>query len=74
MAYPFILQLQDEAALTLTCMEKCKDCGFEEVFMTKVDFLVKYDICTRYSLCSSLYFFLLVHVLLSHSLLLNSPY
>ncbi|KAI4381714.1 hypothetical protein MLD38_007764 [Melastoma candidum] len=43
-------ELQDEAALTLSCMEKCKDCGFEEVFMTKVDLPVKYDICMRLNL------------------------
>lgn len=41
------LQLQDEAALTLKCMEKCKDGGFEEIFMTKVDFPAKYDLCLR---------------------------
>ncbi|KAL0008130.1 hypothetical protein SO802_009632 [Lithocarpus litseifolius] len=32
------VQLQDEAALTLQCIEKCRDGGFEEIFMTKVDF------------------------------------
>lgn len=40
-------QLQDEAALTLKCMEKCRGGGFEEVFMTKIDYAVKYDYCMR---------------------------
>ncbi|MED6145906.1 hypothetical protein PIB30_029504 [Stylosanthes scabra] len=43
-------ELQDEAALTLKCMEKCKDGGFEEVFMTKIDYAVKYDYCMRLNL------------------------
>ncbi|MED6181320.1 hypothetical protein PIB30_018258 [Stylosanthes scabra] len=43
-------QLQDEAALTLKCMEKCRDGGFEEVFMTKIDYAVKYDYCMRLNL------------------------
>ncbi|XLR10635.1 hypothetical protein S83_038573 [Arachis hypogaea] len=43
-------QLQDEAALTLKCMEKCRDGGFEEVFMTKIDYAVKYDYCIRLNL------------------------
>ncbi|KAJ1388814.1 Zinc finger, GRF-type [Sesbania bispinosa] len=43
-------QLQDEAALTLKCMEKCRDGGFEEVFMTKIDYAVKYDYCMRINL------------------------
>ncbi|KAK7252913.1 hypothetical protein RIF29_37189 [Crotalaria pallida] len=43
-------QLQDEAALTLKCIEKCRDGGFEEVFMTKMDFAVKYDYCMRINL------------------------
>lgn len=41
------IQLQDEAALTLKCMEKCRDGGFEAVFMTKIDYAVKYDYCMR---------------------------
>jgi len=41
------IQLQDEAALTLKCMEKCRGGGFEEVFMTKIDYAVKYDYCMR---------------------------
>nr|POF25475.1 nucleolar protein 6 [Quercus suber] len=43
-------QLQDEAALTLQCIEKCKDGGFEEIFMTKVDSAAKYDYCIRLDL------------------------
>ncbi|CAF2032579.1 unnamed protein product [Brassica napus] len=39
-------ELQDEASSTLKCM-KLRDGGFEEVFMTKVDFPVKYDHCIR---------------------------
>ncbi|KAF8377927.1 hypothetical protein HHK36_031315 [Tetracentron sinense] len=41
------LELRDEAALTLKCIDKCRDGGFEEVFMTKVDFPAKYDYCIR---------------------------
>ncbi|KAM3729279.1 hypothetical protein ACB098_M003800 [Castanea mollissima] len=44
------VQLQDEAALTLKCIEKCRDGGFEEIFMTKVDFAAKYDYCIRLDL------------------------
>lgn len=40
-------QLQDEASLTLKCMEKLRDGGFEEIFMTKIDYPVKYDHCIR---------------------------
>ncbi|KAG4973352.1 hypothetical protein AAZX31_11G066800 [Glycine max] len=43
-------RLQNEATLTLRCMEKCRDCGFEEVFMTKIDYAVKYDYCMRINL------------------------
>ncbi|XP_019423401.1 PREDICTED: nucleolar protein 6 isoform X2 [Lupinus angustifolius] len=43
-------QLQEEAAMTLKCIEKCGDGGFEEVFMTKIDFAVKYDYCMRINL------------------------
>ncbi|MQL78687.1 hypothetical protein Taro_011122 [Colocasia esculenta] len=41
------LELQDEAALTLDCMNQCRDGGFEEIFMTKVDFPVKFDLFMR---------------------------
>ncbi|XP_028775663.1 nucleolar protein 6 isoform X2 [Neltuma alba] len=43
-------ELQDEAALTLKCLEKCKDGGFEEIFMTKIDYAAKYDYCIRINL------------------------
>lgn len=46
---PFLkFQLQDEAAMALACLEKCSNGGFEEVFMTKIDFAVRYDHCIRY--------------------------
>lgn len=44
------IELQEEAALTLKCMEKCKDGGFEEIFMTRVDYASKYDYCMRLNL------------------------
>ncbi|KAI8019409.1 Nucleolar protein 6 [Camellia lanceoleosa] len=44
------LGLQDEAALTLSCIDKCRDGGFDEVFMTKIDFPAKYDYCIRLNL------------------------
>uniref|UniRef100_A0A7N2M1W7 Nucleolar protein 6 n=1 Tax=Quercus lobata TaxID=97700 RepID=A0A7N2M1W7_QUELO len=44
------VELQDEAALTLKCIEKCRDGGFEEIFMTKVDSAAKYDYCIRLDL------------------------
>ncbi|VAI29528.1 unnamed protein product [Triticum turgidum subsp. durum] len=40
-------ELQDEAACTLNCLDKCRDGGFEELFMTKVDFGAKFDSCLR---------------------------
>ncbi|KAK4262169.1 hypothetical protein QN277_027756 [Acacia crassicarpa] len=43
-------ELQDEAALTLKCLEKCGDGGFEEIFMTKIDYAAKYDYCIRINL------------------------
>ncbi|KAG9448910.1 hypothetical protein H6P81_008875 [Aristolochia fimbriata] len=43
-------ELQEEAAWTLNCMDKCKDGGFEEVFMTKIDFAAKFDYCMRVNL------------------------
>ncbi|GMN52484.1 hypothetical protein TIFTF001_021617 [Ficus carica] len=42
------IQLQEEAASTLQCIEKCRDGGFEEIFMTRVDFPTKHDHCIRY--------------------------
>ncbi|KAM0914789.1 hypothetical protein ACQ4PT_011270 [Festuca glaucescens] len=44
------LELQDEAACTLNCLDKCRDGGFEELFMTKVDFAAKFDSCLRVNL------------------------
>ncbi|GFZ18678.1 hypothetical protein Acr_27g0004170 [Actinidia rufa] len=41
------LELRDEAALTLSCIDKCGDGGFDEVFMTRIDFPAKYDYCIR---------------------------
>ncbi|KAG8478251.1 hypothetical protein CXB51_028141 [Gossypium anomalum] len=46
-AYP---ELQDEVALTLRCLEKCRDGGFEEIFTTKIDNAAKYDYCVRLNL------------------------
>ncbi|KAG0487178.1 hypothetical protein HPP92_009273 [Vanilla planifolia] len=39
--------LQDEVAWTINCLDKCRGGGFEEVFMTKVDFASKFDSCLR---------------------------
>lgn len=44
------LELQAEASLTLDCIQKCQDNGFEEVFLTKSDFAAKYDYCVRLNL------------------------
>ncbi|XVF17901.1 hypothetical protein REPUB_Repub10bG0164600 [Reevesia pubescens] len=44
------LELQDEVALTLRCLEKCRDGGFEEIFATKIDNAAKYDYCIRLNL------------------------
>ncbi|CAM0950126.1 unnamed protein product [Alopecurus aequalis] len=44
------LELQEEAACTLSCLDKCRDGGFEELFMTKVDFAAKFDSCLRINL------------------------
>lgn len=41
------LELREEAALTLGFLDKSKDGGFDEVFMTKIDFPAKYDHCIR---------------------------
>ncbi|XP_078435901.1 nucleolar protein isoform X2 [Wolffia australiana] len=40
-------ELQDEASLALDCMSKCRDGGFEAIFMTRVDFPVKFDLFMR---------------------------
>lgn len=42
-----LVELVDEAARTLRYMNKCKDKGFEEVFMTRVDFPAKFDYHAR---------------------------
>ncbi|KAI9164874.1 hypothetical protein LWI28_003798 [Acer negundo] len=44
------LELQDEAASTLKCLEKCTDSGFEEICLTKIDYPAKYDYCARLNL------------------------
>ncbi|KAE8655090.1 putative ADP-ribosylation factor [Hibiscus syriacus] len=46
-AYP---ELQDEVALTLRCLERCREGGFEEIFATKIDNAAKYDYCFRLNL------------------------
>lgn len=43
------MQLKDEVELTLKCLEKCRDGGFEEIFATKIDHAAKYDYCIRYA-------------------------
>ncbi|PKU81278.1 nucleolar protein 6 [Dendrobium catenatum] len=40
-------ELQEEAAWTVNCIDKCRGGGFEEVFMTKADFAAKFDACLR---------------------------
>ncbi|KAK2981597.1 hypothetical protein RJ640_011127 [Escallonia rubra] len=44
------LQLLDEATLALRCIDTCNDGGFDEIFMTKVDFPAKFDYCLRLNL------------------------
>uniref|UniRef100_A0A0E0RE93 Uncharacterized protein n=1 Tax=Oryza rufipogon TaxID=4529 RepID=A0A0E0RE93_ORYRU len=48
------IELQDEAACALNCLDKCKDGGFEELFMTKVDLGAKFDSCLRINLKGNL--------------------
>ncbi|XP_064957513.1 uncharacterized protein LOC135581344 isoform X1 [Musa acuminata AAA Group] len=54
-------ELQDEASWMLSSIDKCRGGGFEEVFLTKVDFTAKFDYCLRINLkgnskiCSSNY-------------------
>ncbi|CAL4904049.1 unnamed protein product [Urochloa decumbens] len=48
-----LLELQDEAACALSCLDKCRDGGFEELFMTKVDLGAKFDSCLRINLKGS---------------------
>ncbi|KAJ1692881.1 hypothetical protein LUZ63_009579 [Rhynchospora breviuscula] len=47
------LELKDEAVSTLACLEKHRDDGFEEIFMTKVDFASKFDSCLRINMKES---------------------
>ncbi|RRT78130.1 hypothetical protein B296_00012017 [Ensete ventricosum] len=42
-----VFQLQDEVSWTLSSIDKCRGGGFEEVFLTKVDFAAKFDSCLR---------------------------
>ncbi|KAK3017160.1 hypothetical protein RJ639_007835 [Escallonia herrerae] len=44
------LELADEATLALRCIDTCNDGGFDEIFMTKVDFPAKFDYCVRLNL------------------------
>uniref|UniRef100_A0A0E0MK29 Nucleolar protein 6 n=1 Tax=Oryza punctata TaxID=4537 RepID=A0A0E0MK29_ORYPU len=44
------IELQDEAACALNCLDRCRDGGFEELFMTKVDLGAKFDSCLRINL------------------------
>ncbi|KAG8659917.1 nucleolar protein 6 isoform X2 [Manihot esculenta] len=44
------LELQDEAALALKCLEKSGDVAFEDIFMTKIDFSSKFDYYIRLNL------------------------
>ncbi|XP_042444358.1 nucleolar protein 6-like isoform X1 [Zingiber officinale] len=44
------VELQDEVSWTLKCIDKCRGGGFEEIFMTKVDFAAKFDSCLRINL------------------------
>lgn len=41
------LQLRHEAALAVNCINKCGDGGFDELFITKIDFPARYDYCVR---------------------------
>lgn len=50
MARSAFKELRDEATWALNCMDKCRDGGFEELFMTKVDFPTKFDHCIRINL------------------------
>ncbi|KAL7606257.1 hypothetical protein Lser_V15G19682 [Lactuca serriola] len=45
-----LIELQEEAALALKCIDKCKEGGFVELFMTKIDFPAKFDYCMRLNL------------------------
>nr|XP_016452559.1 PREDICTED: nucleolar protein 6 [Nicotiana tabacum]XP_016452560.1 PREDICTED: nucleolar protein 6 [Nicotiana tabacum]XP_016452561.1 PREDICTED: nucleolar protein 6 [Nicotiana tabacum] len=43
-------ELRNEAALAVNCINKCGDGGFDELFITKIDFPARYDYCVRLNL------------------------
>lgn len=43
-------ELRHEAALAVNCINKCGDGGFDELFITKIDFPARYDYCVRLNL------------------------
>lgn len=43
-------ELQAEASLARNCIDKCRDGGFDELFITSIDFAVKFDHCIRVNL------------------------
>ncbi|CAN4080066.1 unnamed protein product [Withania somnifera] len=43
-------ELRHEAALAINCLNKCGDGGFDELFITKIDFPARYDYCVRLNL------------------------
>lgn len=53
MAKTAFVELQDEVSWTLRCIDKCRGGGFEEIFMTKIDFAAKFDSCLRINLKSN---------------------
>ncbi|MCD7454518.1 hypothetical protein HAX54_025139 [Datura stramonium] len=46
-------ELRHEAALAVNCINKCGDGGFDELFITKIDFPARYDYCVRLNLSGS---------------------
>ncbi|KAF3450266.1 hypothetical protein FNV43_RR06346 [Rhamnella rubrinervis] len=40
-------ELQDESSLTLRCIKECRAGGFQEIFMTRIDYPPEYDHCVR---------------------------
>ncbi|KAF3447128.1 hypothetical protein FNV43_RR12308 [Rhamnella rubrinervis] len=43
-------ELQDESSLALRCIKECREGGFQEIFMTRIDYPAKYDHCVRLNL------------------------
>ncbi|KAF3453951.1 hypothetical protein FNV43_RR04393 [Rhamnella rubrinervis] len=43
-------ELQDESSLTLRCIKECRAGGFQEIFMTRIDYPLEYDHCVRLNL------------------------